>query len=130
MYRREIKRQGASFSMRCMIRSKLHRAAVTGADVDYEGSIGIDPDLLDAAGMAVFEQVHVFDITNGARLVTYIIEGERGSGEIVLNGAAAKLVKKGDRVIIMSFGWIEGDVSEHKPTVVVLNEKNEIVKIK
>ncbi len=116
--------------MRCMIRSKLHRAAVTGADVDYEGSIKIDPDLLDAAAMVVFEQVHVFDITNGARLITYIIEGERGSGEIVLNGAAAKLVNKGDRIIIMSFEWIEGDVSTHKPTVVVLNEKNEILKIK
>ncbi|MFW6303143.1 MAG: aspartate 1-decarboxylase [Candidatus Sumerlaeota bacterium] len=116
--------------MRCMMRSKLHKAAVTGANVDYEGSITIDPDLLEAADMAVYEQVHVFDITNGNRLVTYIILGERGSGEIILNGAAARLVNKGDRVIIMSFEWIDADVHQHKPTVVILDEENNIIQTK
>src|SRR5688572_23601891 len=82
--------------MRTMLKSKIHRATVTGADVNYEGSITLDPALMEAADILPYEQVHVVDVTNGARLVTYAIEGTRGAGEVVLNGAAARLVDQGD----------------------------------
>ncbi len=88
---------------RSMLKSKIHRATVTEANVEYEGSVTIDQDLLDAADLLPYERVDIWDCTNGARLSTYVIEGERGSGEICINGAAAHLIKPGDRVIIASF---------------------------
>ena len=88
---------------RSMFKSKIHRATVTAADLHYEGSITVDADLLDAADILEHEQVHVVDVDNGARLETYVIEGERGSGAICLNGAAAHLIHPGDRVIIISY---------------------------
>ena len=88
---------------RTMLKSKIHRATVTEANVEYEGSVTIDMDLLDAADMRPYERVDIWDCTNGARLSTYVIEGERGSGEICINGAAAHLMKPGDKVIIASF---------------------------
>ena len=89
--------------MRTMMKSKIHRATVTEANLEYEGSITIDPDLLEAADLLPYERVDVLDVTNGARLQTYVIEGERGSGEICVNGAAAHLVKPHDLVIVCSY---------------------------
>lgn len=112
--------------MRKMFKSKIHRATVTGADLDYEGSIGIDSDLVEAAGFVPFEAVQIWDITNGARLETYVIPERRGSGAIVVNGAAARLVHNGDLVIIATFAWMnEADISQHVPKVVLVNERNE-----
>ena len=88
--------------MRTMLKSKIHRATVTGADVHYEGSITLDPLLMEAANILPFEQVHVLDVDNGARLVTYAIEGARGAGEVILNGAAAQLVEPGNIVIVIT----------------------------
>jgi len=92
---------------RTMLKAKIHRATVTEANVEYEGSITIDPELLEAADMLPYEQVDVLDVTNGARLQTYVIEGERGTGEICVNGAAAHLVKPHDLVIICSYVQVE-----------------------
>jgi aspartate 1-decarboxylase len=92
---------------RRMMKSKVHRATVTDADVDYVGSITLDRDLMDAADLLEFEQVAVVDIDNGARLETYVIEGERGSGAVCLNGAAAHLIHPGDRVIIISYAEVD-----------------------
>lgn len=112
-----------------MLGGKIHRATVTAADLHYIGSITIDADLLDAANILPFEQVHVVDITNGARLETYTIAGERGSGIIQLNGAAAHLVHVGDLVIIMSYVQVEEPVpAEWHPPVVIVDEHNAIVK--
>jgi aspartate 1-decarboxylase len=93
--------------MRTMLKSKIHRATVTEANIEYEGSITIDPDLLDAADILPYEQVDVLDVTNGSRLQTYVIQGRRGSGEICVNGAAAHLVKPLDLVIICSYVEVE-----------------------
>lgn len=115
---------------RTFLNSKIHRATVTQADLDYEGSITIDPVLMQISKIAEFEQVDVLDITNGSRLTTYVIKGLEGSGEICINGAAAKLVNPGDRVIIVSY--IELDKTEieaHKPTVVHVNDSNEVVRV-
>src|SRR4029078_4936391 len=90
-------------AMRTVLKSKIHRARVTQADLHYEGSITIDPDLMDAADILPFEQVHVLDVDNGARLTTYAIEGARSSGQICINGAAARLVSPGDTVIILTY---------------------------
>jgi aspartate 1-decarboxylase len=115
--------------MRMMLKGKVHRATVTEANVDYEGSITIDPVLMDAAGIVQFEQVHVLDINNGARLTTYAIEGEPGSGVICMNGAAARLVHKGDLVIILAYDLLtEEEARGHKPNLVYVNERNEIVR--
>ncbi|HXH21225.1 MAG TPA: aspartate 1-decarboxylase [Dehalococcoidia bacterium] len=115
--------------MRMMLKGKIHRATVTEANVDYEGSITIDPVLMDAAGIVQFEQVHVLDINNGARLTTYAIEGEPGSGVICMNGAAARLVHKGDLVIILAYDLLtEEEAQGHKPYLVYVNERNEIVR--
>ncbi|MGB3129459.1 MAG: aspartate 1-decarboxylase, partial [Dehalococcoidia bacterium] len=92
--------------MRTMLKSKIHRATVTEANIQYEGSITLDKDLMEAADILPFEQVHVLDIDNGSRLETYVIEGERGSGVICINGAAARLVSAGDKVIIISYQTI------------------------
>ncbi len=108
-----------------LLKSKLHRATVTRADLHYEGSITIDRDLMDAAGFLLNEQVDVLNITNGNRLTTYVIEGERGSGEIGINGAAAHLMSKGDLVIICAYAQMdEREAKAHKPTLVLLDENN------
>jgi aspartate 1-decarboxylase len=110
---------------RTMLKSKIHRATVTDANVDYIGSITIDTDLLKAADILPYEKVHVVDVDNGARLETYAIEGVAGSGAIEINGAAARLVSKGDRVIIMSYAQIEdAEARNLRPTVVLVDERN------
>jgi aspartate 1-decarboxylase len=111
-----------------MLKAKLHRATVTGADMHYEGSIGIDRDLLDQSGILPHEQVDVLNINTGARFTTYAIEAPRGSAEIAINGAAARLVQKGDRVIIVAYCQIPAEEARnYRPTVVVLGEENEVV---
>lgn len=110
-----------------MVRAKLHQARVTGADINYEGSIGIDTDLIEAAGFFPYEKVLVVDVENGNRLETYIIPAEAGSREISLNGAAARLVSVGDRVIIMSFAHVPyPPPSDWSPHVLIMNEDNTI----
>ena len=113
--------------MRMMLKSKIHRATVTEANVDYEGSITIDKDLMEAADMLPYEQVHVLDVDNGARLETYVIEGERGSGVICMNGAAARLIHERDKVIIISYQTIsEADAVDLEPKVVFVDSRNAI----
>ncbi|MBP8045524.1 MAG: aspartate 1-decarboxylase [Neisseria sp.] len=112
---------------RTMLGGKIHRATVTEADLNYVGSITIDQDLLDAAGICVNEKVQIVNNNNGARLETYTIPGERGSGVICLNGAAARLVQKGDIVIIMSYVLMGNEEAKnHEPKVVLVNEHNKI----
>ena len=111
-----------------MLKSKIHRATVTEANIEYEGSVSIDPVLLRAADLVPYEQVDLWDCTNGARLHTYVIEGEEGSGEICVNGAAAHLIKPGDLVIIAS--WVNVDhaqIEEWKARRVFVDSKNRIV---
>ena len=113
-----------------MLKSKIHRATVTEANINYVGSITIDRNLIDEAGLHEYELVHVVDIDNGNRLETYIIAGERGNGDICLNGAAARLVHVGDKVIIMAYCQIEAEkVADHKPIFVFVDEKNNIKEI-
>lgn len=110
---------------RTMMSGKIHRATVTEANVDYEGSISVDRELREAAGMLPFEQVHVVDVDNGARLVTYLIDAEAGSGDVIMNGAAARLVRKGDRVIIISYGEMESDeAAAHRPRILLVDAGN------
>jgi len=112
---------------RTFLNSKIHRAKVTQADLDYVGSITIDRDLMDAVGLFENEQVHVLDINNGNRLTTYVIEGQRGSGIIGINGAAAHLIKPDDLVIICSYVQLnEVEMVNHKPRVALVDEKNRI----
>lgn len=114
-----------------MLKSKIHRATVTEAELDYVGSITIDKNLLESSGILEYEKVLVVDITNGSRLETYTIAGERGSGTVCLNGAAAKLINKGDTVIIMAFADMdEKEAKEYKPTVVFVDGENKIKSIK
>lgn len=109
-----------------MLKSKLHSATLTECDLYYEGSIAIDMDLVDAANMLISERVDVWNITNGSRFSTYIIEAPRGSGTIMVNGAAARLCQKGDKVIIATFAQMqEAKAKKHTPTVILLNDKNE-----
>ena len=111
--------------MRVMLKSKIHRATVTDANLNYEGSITIDRNLMKAADILPYEQVHVVDVNNGNRLVTYAIEGE--SGEICLNGAAARLVHKGDIVIILAYtNVMENELHDFHPTLVYVDAKNQI----
>ena len=113
-----------------MLKSKIHRAIVTQAELDYVGSITIDKTLMESAGIMEYEKVLVVDVDNGNRLETYVIEGERDSGIICLNGAAARLVKTGDCVIIMAFCCLEEkELSDHSPIVVFVDEKNHISRI-
>ena len=110
---------------RTLMKSKLHRGTVTAANLHYVGSITIDADLMDAADLLPHEKVQVVDIDNGARLETYVIAGERGSGDLCLNGAAARLVQPGDKVIVISYGvYTDAEAREHAPTVVLLDEVN------
>ncbi len=112
---------------RTMLKSKIHRATVTECDLHYVGSITIDPDLLDAADIMEFEQVAVVDVDNGARFETYTIAGQRGSGEMKVNGAAARLVHRGDTIIVISYGLYDPDDLEHYlPRVVHVDAGNEI----
>ena len=111
---------------RRMMKSKIHRATVTDADLHYVGSITIDRDLMDLANLLEFEQVAVVDIDNGARLETYVIEGERGSGSVCLNGAAARLVAPGDRVIIISYAeYDDAELEAYEPAVVHVDRSNQ-----
>ena len=113
-----------------LLKSKLHRATVTGADLNYVGSITIDSALMEQAGLLEYEQVHVVDINNGNRLQTYVIKGEPGSGMICLNGAAARHAQVGDKIIIMSYVSMTPDEAvSHEPIVVQLNEQNKSVDI-
>jgi aspartate 1-decarboxylase len=113
--------------IRTMLKSKIHRATVTEANIEYEGSITIDPDLLDAADLLPYEKVDIWDCSNGARLCTYVIEGERGSGEICINGAAAHLVKPHDVVIIASFAdFPDSEARTWKAKRVFVDERNRI----
>ena len=115
---------------RQMLKSKIHRATVTACDVDYVGSITLDPELMRQADMLPNEQVHVWDIENAARFVTYAIEGEQGSGTVQVNGAAAHLVSEGDKVIIASFGaFDESDLERYSPIVVHVDDDNRAVAI-
>lgn len=110
-----------------MLKAKIHRAVVTQAELDYVGSITVDADLLDAAGILEYEKVQIVDINNGERFETYTIEGERGSGVICLNGAAARCVQKGDRIIIMAYCTVDADKAKtHKPTVVFVDGENKV----
>ena len=116
--------------MRFVMRSKIHRATVTDADVDYVGSISIDSDLMKAAGIEEWEKVHVLDVTNGSRLETYAIKAPAGSGKICINGAAAHLVHPGDLVILLTFEGIPFDeIQSYSPTIVHVNARNEVVDI-
>ena len=113
-----------------VLKSKIHRATVTQSELDYVGSITIDEELLEKSGIIEYEKVQVVDINNGNRLETYTIAGERGSGIICLNGAAARLVKPGDKVIIMAYADITPDeAGKNPPTVVFVDEDNKIVRI-
>jgi aspartate 1-decarboxylase len=113
-----------------MLKSKIHRATVTGCDPDYVGSITLDPELMAQADLLVNEQVHVWDIDNGSRFVTYAIEGEPGSGSVRVNGAAALLVNAGDKVIVASFAsYDERDLETYDPVVVHVGEDNRIVRV-
>lgn len=115
--------------LRTLLRSKIHRARVTQADLNYEGSITIDLNLLEAAKMVPFEKVDVLNVTNGSRITTYVIPGVRGSGKICINGAAARLVKVDDVVIIVCYGeYTEAEIENHEAQIVLVNEDNEITK--
>ena len=112
-----------------MLKGKIHRAVVQQAELNYIGSITVDPVLMEAAGIYEYEKVQIVDIENGSRFETYTIAGEPNSGMICLNGAAARCVQKGDHIIIMAYCQLDDkEVKEHKPKVVFVNENNEIVK--
>ena len=108
-----------------LMKSKLHRAAVTSCEIDYEGSLRVDPDLLQRAEMLPFEWVHIWNITNGQRFETYLIEGAKGSREFCVNGAAARLCQPGDRIIVATTCTVPAeDARSHQPVVVLLDEHN------
>lgn len=116
---------------RTMCKSKIHRGVLTGADLNYEGSLTVDQDLMDAADMREFEQVQVVNVNNGARLETYLIAGERGSGVLQLNGAAARLGMPGDRVIIISYAeYEEAELDAWQPRFVFVDDRNRMLKPK
>lgn len=110
-----------------MMKSKLHRATVTGANLNYVGSITIDPELMEAANLFPNEKVQIVNNNNGARFETYVIRGSAGAREICLNGAAARLVQPGDKIIIISYAWMEEEKArQHEPAIIVLDEHNDI----
>ena len=116
--------------MRTMLKGKIHRAVVRQAELNYVGSITIDENLMELAGIAEYEQVQVVDIDNGNRLITYAIAGESGSGMICLNGAAARLVQPGDKIIIMTYAMLnDEELGQHKPKVVFVDEDNHPVRV-
>ena len=114
---------------RVMCKSKIHRATVTGADLNYIGSITLDPELMEAADLLEYEQVHVVNINNGARLETYVIRGTPGAGEVCLNGAAARLAHAGDKVIVISYAQYDAaELSTYRPTFIFVDEQNRITR--
>jgi len=114
---------------RLMCKSKIHRATVTGADLNYVGSITIDVELMEAADLLEYEQVHVVNINNGARFETYVIAGARGEGEICLNGAAARLAHSGDRVIVISYAqYDEVELGSYRPNFIFVDDQNRITR--
>lgn len=116
---------------RTLLKSKIHRAIVTEADLEYEGSITVDRNLMDSADLLHYEQVHIFNITNGHRFMTYVIEGKRGSNEICVNGAAAHLAREGDCLIIASFAtYDEAECKNHTPKLIYVDEGNNITSMK
>jgi len=113
---------------RIMLKSKIHRATLTGADLHYEGSVAIDKTLMEKADLVSGEQVHVLDIDNGVRLVTYVIEASAGSGAVILNGAAARLASVGDKLIILSYCSVdESELPSFCPRIVLVDEQNNIL---
>ncbi|WP_341940628.1 aspartate 1-decarboxylase [Microbacterium sp. LWH10-1.2] len=113
-----------------MLKSKIHRATVTGSDLHYVGSITIDPILLEASDIRPHEQVHVVDVDNGSRFVTYALEGERGTGVVQVNGAAARLVHTGDTIIVISYAdYSREDLEDYVPTVVHVDRSNTIIRV-
>ncbi|MBU3724672.1 MAG: aspartate 1-decarboxylase [Burkholderiaceae bacterium] len=113
--------------LRQFMRAKLHRVTTTHAELHYIGSCAIDQDLLDAAGIAEYEQVHVWNVSNGERFITYAMNAPRGSGTISVNGSAARRAQVGDMLIIAAFGMLtDAEVATHKPTVIFVDEKNRI----
>jgi len=112
-----------------LLRAKIHRATITNSDLNYEGSISIDRELIDACGMLVNEKVDVLNINNGQRFTTYVIEAKAGSREIQVNGAAARLVQKGDKVIIVAYASFDiEEAKKFKPAVILLDDNNEVIK--
>ena len=110
-----------------VLRGKIHRATVTEANLEYEGSLTVDVELMEAAGLSAYERIDVYDVTNGSRFSTYLIEGPRRSGVICVNGAAAHLAKEGDRIIITGYGLAtEVEVRSHRPRVVLVDGNNRI----
>lgn len=116
--------------IRTMLNSKIHRARVTEANLNYVGSITIDKDIIDAVGMLPNEKVQIVNNNNGARLETYIIEGERGTGVVCLNGAAARLVQPDDIIIILTYVQVnDEELEHHHPTIAIMDENNQIVEL-
>lgn len=113
-----------------MLKAKIHRATVTQAELDYVGSITVDMDLLEQAGILEYEKVQIVDVNNGSRFETYTIAGERGSGVMCLNGAAARMVQTGDKIILMAYVQVTPEeASELRPTVLFVDEKNKVTKV-
>ena len=113
---------------RLMLKSKIHRATLTGTDLDYEGSITVDADLLEAADILPNEQVHVLNLNNGSRLITYAIEGPRGSGMMLLNGPAARCGMTGDLVVVLTYANVdEKELANHRPQIVKVDKNNRLV---
>ena len=113
-----------------MLKAKIHRATVTQAELDYVGSITVDMDLLEQAGILEYEKVQIVDVNNGSRFETYTIAGERGSGVMCLNGAAARMVQTGDKIFLMAYAQVTPEeASELRPTVLFVNEKNKVTKV-
>ena len=113
-----------------MLKAKIHRATVTQAELDYVGSITVDVDLLEQAGILEYEKVQIVDVNNGSRFETYTIAGERGSGVMCLNGAAARMVQTGDKIILMAYAQVTPEeASELRPTVLFVDEKNKVTKV-
>ena len=113
---------------RIMLKSKLHRATVTATEIDYEGSIAIDEDLLEQVDIRPYEQVHIYNINSGSRFITYVITAERGSGTFSINGAAARLAQINDRIIVAAYGNIDTDKESHQPKFLLLDAANKVVK--
>lgn len=113
-----------------MLKAKIHRATVTQAELDYVGSITVDMDLLEQAGILEYEKVQIVDVNNGSRFETYTIAGERGSGVMCLNGAAARMVQTGDKIILMAYAQVTPEeASKLRPTVLFVDEKNKVTKV-
>ena len=110
-----------------MLKSKLHRARVTATEIDYEGSIAIDEDLLERVDIRPYEQVHIYNINSGDRFITYVISAERGSGTFSINGAAARLAQINDRIIVAAYGNIDADKEKHQPKVLLLDTSNKVI---